>query len=112
MFRWILYTLIGLIFGVLDWYYLNWLTYDLGRALMVNPILWRVVENILNYGIWLVPITPVVVIESRKAASLKGPAYAGMLTCGAAVLSYYGYYGLLLSLGKLSNWAYLNIFGP
>ena len=112
MFRWILYTLIGLIFGVLDWYYLNWLTHDLGQALMANPIFWRVVKNILNYGIWLVPIIPVVVIESRKAANLKGPAYAGMLTWGAAVFSYYGHYGLLLSLGKLPSWDYLNIFGP
>ena len=112
MLRWILYTLIGLVFGVLDWYYLNWLTYDLGRSLMTNPILWRVLKNILNYGIWLVPIVPVVIHEGRKAPNIKRPAYAGMLTWGAGVLGYYGYYGILLSLGKLPHWGDLNVFGP
>jgi hypothetical protein len=112
MRRWTLYTLIGLVFGILDWFYLDWLTHDLGRAWMANPALWRVVKNILNYGIWLVPILPIVISESRKTPNVKGPAYAGMLTWGAAVLSYYGYYGLLLSLGKLPSWTYLNVFGP
>ena len=112
MLRWILYTLISLVFGALDWYYLNWLTYDLSRSFMATPILWRVLKNILSYSIWLAPIIPIVIIESRKAANVKEPAYAGMLTWGAGVLSYYSYYGLLLSLGKLPNWAYLNVFGP
>lgn len=112
MLRWILYPLIGLVFGVMDWYYLNWLSYDLSRLFMTSPNLLMVVKGILNYGIWLLPILPIVIHESRKAASIKGPVYAGMLTWSTAVLSYYGYYGLLLSLGKLPSWGYLNIFGP
>lgn len=112
MLRWILYSLIGLVFGVMDWYYLNWLSYDLSRSFLATPFLWMAMKGILNYGIWLLPIIPIVIHESRKAANIKGPVYAGMLTWGASVLSYYGYYGLLLSLGKLPGWDYLNVFGP
>lgn len=112
MLRWILYTLIGLIFGVLDWYYLNWLAFDFGRSLSASPVLDIAVMLFMNYGIWLVPIIPIVIYESRKAPNVKGPAYAGMLTWCAAILSYYGYYAWLLSLGKLPNMDYLNIFGP
>jgi hypothetical protein len=44
--------------------------------------------TLFNFGIWLVPIVPIVIIESRIASNVKGPAYAGMLTWGAAILSY------------------------
>ena len=112
MRRWTLYTLIGLVFGVVDWFYLDWLTFDLRQALALNPVLEKGILTLLNFGVWLVPILPIVIVESRKAASVKGPAYAGMLTWSAAIFSYYGYYALLLSLGKLHGWPYLNIFGP
>jgi hypothetical protein len=110
MLRWTLYTLIGLGFGVIDWYYLDWLAFDFGRSLTLSPILGIIVLVALNYGIWLVPIIPVVIVESRKATKIKGPVLAGILTWCAAILSYYIYYGILLSLGKLPNMAYLNVF--
>jgi len=111
MVRWVIYTLIGISFGVLDWYFLVWLTFDLSRSFIDQPILWVILKNLLNYGVWLVPILPIVIHECRKALNIKKPAYAGMLTWGSAVLSYYAYYWALLSLGKLPNWAWLNIFG-
>ena len=111
MLRWFIYTLIGIGFGILDWDFLNWLTYDLSRSFIGQPILWFILKNLLNYGIWLVPILPIVFFESQKAINSKKPAYTGMLTWGSAVLSYYAYYWMLLSLGKLPHWAYLNIFG-
>jgi hypothetical protein len=37
--RWGVYALTGLAFGVLDWFYLNWLTFDLRQALTLNPAL-------------------------------------------------------------------------
>jgi hypothetical protein len=112
MHRWTLYTLIGLVFGVVDWFYLDWLTFDLRQALALNPVLEKGILTLLNFGIWLVPILPIVIVESRKAANVKGPAYAGMLTWSTAILSYYSYYAALLSFGKLRGWPYLNIFGP
>ena len=68
--------------------------------------------TLLNFGIWLVPIVPIVIIESRKALNVKGPAYAGMLTWSAAILSYYAYYASLLSLGKLHTHGTSERFWP
>jgi len=110
--RWGLYALTGLVFGVLDWFYLIWLTFDFRQALTLNPTLEKGLLTLLNFGIWLVPIVPIVIIESRKALNVKTPAYAGMLTWSAAILSYYAYYASLLSLGKLTLTEHLNVFGP
>jgi hypothetical protein len=110
--RWGLYALTGLVFGVLDWFYLIWLTFDLSQALTLNPALEKGLLTLFNFGIWLVPILPIVIIESRKAPNVKSPAYAGMLTWGTAILSYYAYYASLLSFGKLPLTEHLNVFGP
>jgi hypothetical protein len=46
--------LIGLIFGIIDWFYLDWLAHiswgNLGQTILVVPIILA-----MNYGIWLVP---------------------------------------------------------
>jgi hypothetical protein len=81
--RWGLYALTGLVFGVLDWFYLIWLTFDLSQALTLNPALEKGLLTLFNFGIWLVPI-----------------------------LSYYAYYASLLSFGKLPLTEHLNVFGP
>ena len=112
MLRWYLYILIGLSFGILDWYYLDWLAFGFGQSLTVGPVLTIALMIALNYGIWLVPIIPVVIFEARKAEKIKGPILAGILTWCAAILSYYIFYGILLALGKLPNLEYLLIFGP
>lgn len=111
MKRWHVYILIGLIFGIIDWFYLDWLSRGLGPNLGENPFIVIPIIIGLNYGIWLVPIIPVVIYESRKADTVKGPILAGVLTWCCALFSYYTYYAVLLSLGKLPNLAHLNIFG-
>jgi hypothetical protein len=108
--RFLLYFLIGLIFGIIDWFYLNWLAHiswgSLGESILVVPIIVG-----MNYGIWLVPIIPVVIYEARHAEEILYPMLAGMLTWSCAIFSYYVYYASLLSLGKLIHLEYLNIFG-
>jgi len=41
--RYLLYALVGLIFGIIDWFYLNWLAYiswgSLGESILVLPII-------------------------------------------------------------------------
>ena len=105
-----LYALIGLIFGVIDWLYLNWLAHiswgSLGESILVLPVIIG-----MNYGIWLVPILPVVIYEARHADRIIHPMLAGMLTWSCAIFSYYTYYAILLSLGKLIHFEHLNIFG-
>ena len=108
--RFIIYSIMGLIFGILDWFYLDWLAHvswgSLGQSSLMIPVI-----LILNYGIWLVPIVPVVFYESRAASRIIVPVLAGILTWSCAILSYYFYYACLLSLGKLPHLEHLNIFG-
>lgn len=109
--RWILYALIGLIFGIIDWFYLDWLAFGLGPNLQENPIIAIPIIIGLNYGIWLVPIIPVAIYESKHAEHIKAPMLAAIFTWCCALFSYYTYYAILLSLGKLPNLEGLNIFG-
>jgi hypothetical protein len=90
--------------------YLNWLAHiswgGLGESILVLPVIIG-----MNYGIWLVPIIPVVIYEARHTQRIRNPILAGMLTWSCAIFSYYCYYGILLSLGKLMHLEHLNIFG-
>ena len=111
MKRWYLYVILGLAFGVIDWFYLDWLAYDF-RPNLAESSVWIIpLMIVMNYGIWLVPIIPAVIFESRKADRIKTPILTGILTWSSAIFSYYAYYGILLSLGKLPHREHLNIFG-
>jgi len=104
------YAGIGLVFGVIDWFYLDWLAHiswgSLGESIIVVPII-----LIMNFGIWLVPLIPIVKSESKNTQKITDPMFAGMLTWACAIFSYYAYYAVLLSLGKLPHLEHLNIIG-
>ena len=108
--RFLLYSAVGLVFGVLDWFYLNWIAHiswgSLGQSILVVPII-----LLMNYGIWLLPIIPVVIFEVRYANKIISPMLAGSLAWCCAIFSYYAYYAILLSLGKLIHFERFNIFG-
>lgn len=110
MNRWLKYTLIGLGFGILDWYYLDLLAHfswgPLGNSILVIPFI-----LLLNYGIWLVPVIPVTWVEARRGKGALIPALAGVLTWSCAIFSYYAYYTVLLSLGVLPNLQHLGLLG-
>lgn len=108
--RFLLYAGIGILFGIIDWFYLDWLASNpwggLGESILIVPVIIA-----MNYGIWLVPIIPVTIYEAMRAERAFYPMLAGVLTWSFAMLSYYTYYALLLSLGKLIHLEHLNIFG-
>lgn len=108
--RFWLYAGIGFVFGIFDWFYLNWLAHiswgSLGESFLVVPIILA-----MNYGIWLVPLIPVVNYEAKNTQKIVNPMLAGMLTWSFAIFSYYAYYAILLSLGKLPHLEHLNVFG-
>lgn len=95
---------------MIDWFYLNWIAHiswgSLGQSILVVPII-----LLMNYGIWLLPIIPVVIYEVRYADKIISPMLACSLTWCSAIFSYYSYYAVLLSIGKLINLEHLNIFG-
>ncbi|HSL42097.1 MAG TPA: hypothetical protein VK897_01620 [Anaerolineales bacterium] len=86
--RWLVYILIGLVFGVFDFYYQifihNKFYYQLlgglGRSL---------VWPILILGIWLVPIIPIILYEAKFSYSSWLPALASALTWSISVIGYY-----------------------
>jgi hypothetical protein len=108
--RFLGYAIIGLAFGVIDWFYLDWLAHiswgSLGNSILVVPIVVA-----MNYGFWLVPILPVEIFESRFSEKSISPALAGILTWSCAMVSYYVYYAVMLSKGLLFHLENLNIFG-
>jgi len=110
MKRWLVYCLVGLFFGVADWYYLNALAHfswgGLGDSILVVPIIIA-----LNYGIWLVPVVPVTLFEARSSSRIWNAVAAGILTWSAAMIGYYSFYAVLLSLGMLPHLESLNMFG-
>lgn len=108
--RFLLYILIGLVFGVIDWFYLNWLA-DISWGSLEQSILVVPIILLMNFGIWLVPLLPVAFFEVRHSDKMIFPVFAGALTWSCAIFSYYTYYAILLSLGKLIHLEHLNIFG-
>jgi len=109
-YRFLLYALVGLFFGVIDWFYLDWLAHiswgSLGESILVVPVIIA-----MNYGIWLVPSQRAWGSVSRRAQRIRNPMLAGILTWSCAIFSYYFYYAALLSLGKLVHLEHFNIFG-
>lgn len=103
--RWWLFALVGLAFGVLDWYIVQWTASS--SLFSVLPGIWVSGFNAL---VWLIPILPVVSHTAKRATAWHSAPLAGMLTWGSAVISYYACYGLMLSLGRVTGWEHLNVF--
>ena len=108
--RWLLYSLIGLAFGLIDWYYLDLLAHfpwgSLGQSPLVIPIIIA-----MNYGIWLVPVVPIAIYETRQSKSTACSAAASVVVWGSAIFSYYAFYTALLAIWGLPQMDYLLIFG-
>lgn len=108
--RWLIYCLIGLVFGVVDWYYLDLLAHfswgKLGKSPLVIPIIIA-----LNYGIWLVPVLPIAIYQVHRSKSARLSAVAGITVWSSAIFSYYTYYTALLAFWGLPHMDYLLVFG-
>ncbi len=122
--RWWLYGLFGLGFGILDWHFLGLLA-SLGQNQTLNDqlnqttgilrLLIVILLISLNYGIWLVPVFPAAISEMRHSQSLTQAALAGALVWASAVVSYYGYYAILLmfvGLPQMEFMPYSNHLSP
>lgn len=92
--RWIGYTLVGIAFGALDFYYLG----RLHNRIPYGSFAWGPLGDsvdlivrfgILNVGLWLVPAVSIAISEARRTASAVRPAVATVYLWCVAVLAYY-----------------------
>ena len=106
--RLLTYCLIGLIFGVVDWYYLDLLANfpwgPLGEKLIIIPIIIT-----LNFGIWLVPVLGVSIYEVYQSKSVQLSTLSGITIWVFSILGYYIYYTALLSFWGLPHMEHMLI---
>lgn len=88
--RWFIYIIIGIVFGVIDFYYHGFLANYLVRKQAFNSSLAREIAwLVLSIGIWLVLIIPIVLHEAKVSQSRVLSALASSLTWCASIISYY-----------------------
>ena len=78
--HWFIYIMIGVLFGDFDFFY-----QELTQGLVTSFIIWFVVA----WGIWLMPIIPVVLYEAKISQSKLMPTLASIFTWSISVVSYY-----------------------
>lgn len=90
--RWLVYLLVGVLFGIFDFYFQNWMqqiiTADKLGSFALIPIL----------GIWLVIVIPIAVREAKVSGSVWLAAAASAFSWSVAIVSYYLFMGVKLIL--------------
>lgn len=99
--RWFIYIVIGIIFGVFDFFFHRFIS----NVLVQGETFWRV----LTYGIWLVPIVPIALCEARISKSRVRSGLASSLTWILSIISYYLYMAVQLAFIGISTRPELHI---
>ncbi len=114
--RWLAYGVVGLFFGLVDWYFLDlWARLSQNQALnqpldQTNALVQLLIVVLLiaiNYSIWLVPVVPAAVYEMQRSQSVRRAALAAVLIWSAALVSYYAYYAFRLMWVGLPNMEFM-----
>lgn len=108
MKRYYAYLIVGLIFGLADWYFVDWINAQLSSPEITSAKI-RTALKLANVLVWLAPIVPVLIYETRRAANPWQPMLAGALVWSAAIVAYYSLYAWLLSQGRIVGWEHLSI---
>ncbi len=88
--RWVIYIIIGIAFGVFDFYYHSFLSNILARQQVFTPSIGgEIIWLTLSIGIWLVPIVPIIIYEAKISKSKLRASFASILTWCASIVSYY-----------------------
>ncbi len=80
--RWLSYVLIGILFGVFDFYY-----QEFTQGIINSTIVWFIVA----WSVWLVPVIPIVLYETKISKSVVKSVLANILVWSVSVISYYMY---------------------
>jgi len=94
--RWFVYIIIGVLFGIFDFYY-----QEVTKGIAITSYaVWFVVA----WAIWLIPIIPIVLYESKISKSKVMSAFANVLTWSVATISYYLFIPIkLMFIGQVSR---------
>lgn len=87
--RWLIYILIGVLFGVFDFYY-----QEFTQGIITSTIMWFVVA----WSVWLIPVIPIVLYEAKISKSVVRSIFANILVWSVSVISYYMYIPIKLVL--------------
>lgn len=88
--RWGIYFIIGIAFGVFDFFYHSFLSNILARQQAFTPSIGgEIIWLTLSIGIWLVPIVPIAIYEVKTSNSKLRSSFASLLTWWASIVSYY-----------------------
>lgn len=93
--RWYIYIIIGILFGVFDFYY-----QEFTQGIHISSfVLWFVVA----WAVWLIPAIPIVLYETKISESNKKSVLANILVWSISVCSYYLYMAIkLIFIGQES----------
>ena len=80
--RWLIYILIGILFGVFDFYY-----QEFTQSISTSTIAWFIIA----WSVWLVPVIPIVLYEAKISKSVVKSVFANILVWSVSVISYYMY---------------------
>lgn len=87
--RWSIYIIIGILFGVVDFFYHGFLSNFIRRTSFSSHSSAEITWLVLSIGIWLVPIIPIALYETRISLSRLWPALATSFTWCASIVAYY-----------------------
>ena len=95
MKRWTLYLLVGLIFGIFDFYY-----QEMTKGLLHSTLSWLSIAWI----VWLIPVIPIILHELKISKSIIKSALANVVTWATATIIYYLYIPFkLIFIGQASR---------
>jgi hypothetical protein len=94
--RWFVYIIIGVLFGVFDFCY-----QDFTKGIAIHSFaMWFAVA----WAIWLIPIIPIALYETKISKSRIMSALANVLTWSASTISYYLFIPIkLMFIGQASR---------
>jgi hypothetical protein len=105
--RWLIYSLVGTLFGVVDWYVPN-VRFLVAEGLWAHPAI-AFFGLVFVWGVWLVPALPIAVYETRVSQRMWSAAGAVVATWLVALTSYYLFYACLLAFVGLHQMELLHI---
>jgi len=106
--RWLIYILVGVVFGVFDFYYQLFLVNDL-LHMQWGSLLERLVLLMLMFGIFLIPVMPIVLYEAKISRSIWLSALAAAGTWSVSIIAYYLYNVAQLAFIGDPSWPGLHI---